>query len=117
MRPGPKPQPLVHGTAVAYGKHKCRCDVCRAGNTRRKIQQYQDRRARVTADPSLVTHGTPNAANTWGCPCDQCRPIRAAIELAHANRRRGRGTDEPLTPMQRYKRIAPFGREWLDSVQ
>jgi len=26
---------LVHGTQTAYEYYKCRCDVCRAGNTER----------------------------------------------------------------------------------
>ncbi len=49
-----KRKPLVHGTYNAYAAHRCRCDICRKGNTER-AQKHNLRRqarrstARVTA--------------------------------------------------------------------
>lgn len=35
---------LIHGSDTAYGYHKCRCDICRNGNTIRKRNQRHKRK-------------------------------------------------------------------------
>lgn len=110
-----------HGTPYAYEVHACRCVECRAANAARKHAELLGRRERIIADPTLRPHGTYNTGNAWGCPCQPCRDAVTEKNriYARARRMKSRGVtdDDIVTPMQRYKRITPFGRDWLDSVQ
>ena len=36
-------KPIVHGTAFAYRKHKCRCDECKAYNSKTWKNWYANR--------------------------------------------------------------------------
>ena len=46
-RPKIGQRPLVHGTSVAYGYHKCRCDQCREGQ-RIRLGAYRKKSPGIT---------------------------------------------------------------------
>ena len=38
-------RPVVHGTLTTYKHHRCRCDLCRAANTKRARDRKHDQHA------------------------------------------------------------------------
>jgi hypothetical protein len=70
-----------HGTQDGYTNHDCRCDRCRAANTR-AMRKY---RAKIRALPTPKhVHGTDNGYNNYGCRCGRC--VRAHAEAKKLQR-------------------------------
>lgn len=73
-----------HGSPGAYAHDRCRCDVCRAGNTLR-YRELRARRAanRVVVDGRLVVvdptvpHGERSTYQNWLCRCPSCTAAQA----------------------------------------
>jgi hypothetical protein len=56
-------------TGSCYAHHGCRCDVCRAANSRRVRKRRQER------DPSQLPreeHGKQATYINWNCRCEPC---------------------------------------------
>ncbi|WP_350347232.1 hypothetical protein ABIQ69_11385 [Agromyces sp. G08B096] len=85
-----KPKVVEHGES-AYKKRGCRCDVCRAANT--KAQQTGNVRRRALTEANggiapIARHGLSTGRN-WGCWCEVCRgAIKAANDAWTATHRR-----------------------------
>lgn len=77
---------INHGTAVAYRKHKCRCDTCRAGNTQRAAEWTGKARASFARGEKDVPHGLASTYGRYGCRCRAC--TTAATQEALAQRAR-----------------------------
>lgn len=61
------------GSGMAYSSYKCRCDECKAFNTKRNADRRAERR-KIGATgilPDGIEHGQ-SAATNWGCKCDIC---------------------------------------------
>lgn len=75
---------MKHGTIAGYTFHGCRCDLCRAENSRR----VADWRRRRHGKPPK--HGTLNGYQNYGCRCEPCRTARYRRYLSEPVRRDGR---------------------------
>lgn len=63
---------VEHGTLNAYTNYLCRCDECRAAQSR-YAKAARDKRRRSLATAENVPHGNMNTYVSWGCRCDPCR--------------------------------------------
>lgn len=120
----PTPKPFEHGMG-GYRKG-CKCDVCRAANALRYMEDQRDRCARLKADPSIRPHGDPSTYHNWGCRCIPCTkvtrpwafdtttPPPAASGERVEERRKLRAKRERLMHQVSVPKpqAQPFGREW-----
>ena len=74
-----------HGTLNGYTNLACRCDRCRAANTRYCAEIRLRRRARGCPDH---LHGSPNGYGNYGCRCGDCTVAWRADSRDYARRRR-----------------------------
>lgn len=81
------PNPIQHGTPSAYGYHKCRCDICRAANTRR-CRAIHDRLKAVGLAPDDLRHGSVGGYSNWGCRCTKCSKKHSANLRLRKSRKR-----------------------------
>ncbi|MDP7727619.1 hypothetical protein [Mycobacterium sp. TY813] len=58
-----------HGTTNGYGNLGCRCDLCRAANTRNRRAYL----ARVRAEGRILGEHGSEVAYDSGCRCTECR--------------------------------------------
>ena len=92
--------PINHGIKSSYSRG-CRCDECRAANTKWQresgnVRRYRGRcfDSRTVIDGRLVAlveperHGNRNTYNSYGCRCQPCSA--AAASYRKARRREGR---------------------------
>jgi hypothetical protein len=78
-----------HGTTNAYDNFGCRCDACKAANTRVLAQRKAARLARGLA-PDDPRHGTDNGYRNWGCRCAPCTIAATNDSYVTLRRRRAR---------------------------
>jgi len=81
----------MHGIRATYTRG-CRCDECRAANTKRCAVMREKRLAKIGND----AHGTKGAYVNAGCRCDLCREANRVGWLAWATKRRRDGL--PVKP-------------------
>jgi len=77
-----------HGSESTYNNWKCRCDACRAANTRYLARRKAERVARLAVDPSLAEHGRASTYNNWGCRCEPCTTAWAIDSRERYRRKR-----------------------------
>lgn len=109
------PRGVVVHNAWSYQRGKCRCGKCRADATAVARQQYESRKARLAADPSIRPHANAQTYNVWGCRCDPCCEA-AALHARELRDARNTSTVNifRVRPFARKPKAKPFGREWLD---
>lgn len=86
-----------HGTTNGYGYHKCRCERCKAANTkylgglkRARITKRREADAAAGAGPNPMRgtglepwHGTTNGYDYHDCRCDRCRAAQQQYSSAY----------------------------------
>lgn len=74
-RTRPVPE-VIHGTASAYRRHGCRCDLCKAAQT----ETHRDWKDRVAGKPP--THGL-NGYTNYRCRCEVCKEAGSVANKAY----------------------------------
>lgn len=77
-----------HGTANGYLNLYCRCDECRAANTRKVRRDRADRTRRLEANYASLTHGNDSTYQNWGCRCRPCTDAHNAAQRRRWAQRR-----------------------------
>lgn len=76
-----------HGKRTTYSALHCRCDACRAANSR----YVTDLRARLRAQPvPTEAHGRATGYQDRGCRCDLCKAWRSETQRRQNAKRAGR---------------------------
>lgn len=109
-----------HGRTYRYDRG-CRCEECRTAHSERCARELANRKERLAVDSTIRPHGDTNTYRNWGCRCDLCTDAytsatrKARDQRPHGNklRRMVMGYD-PGPHMARYRKIQPFGREWIN---
>ncbi|NUS83716.1 MAG: hypothetical protein HOY75_13460 [Streptomyces sp.] len=78
-----------HGTDGRYAKG-CRCDQCRAANTRR-IREQRERRKADPERADRAGHGKAATYQNYGCRCRPCTEANSARSVAYKTARRMKG--------------------------
>lgn len=118
-----------HGTEYMYNRNACRCQPCKSAHAAKQAHGVAERAALLSADPTIRPHGNASTYKNWGCRCDSCVAVGVAQRRAALARRRKERTGTSVgvragmlssayNRSTAYRRIKPFGREWLndDSV-
>lgn len=95
---------MKHGTAFAYGRGKCRCEICRAA----RAAYLSDYLARFQADPSDPRHGTSKGYRHLCCRCEPCFEAELKLRPSAASRPRRAKKTKPARKM-------PTWRPWEDA--
>lgn len=83
------------GSGAKYVHEGCRCDECRAANTRRVKRRTAERKVELAENPDLpVEHGSASTYMNWGCRCVPCTAANteycAPYVRAYYDRKRAR---------------------------
>lgn len=92
---------VTHGKGSTY-RRGCRCDDCRAANTRGVREQQKKRKERL--DTAQFKHGAAAYTN-WGCRCEVCTKAHTEYCAPAVERWRKRNPDA----------IREKGRRWREN--
>lgn len=95
--PSPK-KPIQHGTGNGYKYHGCRCDDCRAANTR-EMNELRNRDKPVPPN----SHGTTAGYQYYRCRCEKCL-IHWRLRQQEYNRKYREDHREELREKERLRR-------------
>jgi hypothetical protein len=100
----------THGKPGTY-RRGCRCDECRAANTRYAREERKKRRERL--ETAQFKHGAAAYTN-WGCRCEVCTKAHTKLCAPAGERWRKRDPEAVLELKRRWRERNPETVLWVD---
>lgn len=96
-----------HGTERGYKHDGCRCDLCKAANTKATRDDRARRHAQLAELPDSA-HGDRNTYLNWGCRCQRCTDTQKRYMRTYRERYRRAGWDEAIAALRVFDRFWEF---------